>query len=62
MAISTALLRAVPGAFILNSGIGKLGLDEAKVSEALQTAHDALREARRRQDRFVSMDRVIAST
>jgi len=28
MKLSTALLRAVPGAFILNSGIGKLGLDE----------------------------------
>ena len=27
MALSTALLRAVPGAFILNSGIGKLGMD-----------------------------------
>jgi hypothetical protein len=26
MSISTAILRAVPGAFILNSGIGKLGL------------------------------------
>lgn len=28
----------------------KLGLDEAKVSEALQTAHDALREARQADD------------
>lgn len=28
MKLSTALLRAVPGAFILNSGIGKLGMDE----------------------------------
>lgn len=27
MALSTAILRAVPGAFILNSGIGKLGMD-----------------------------------
>src|SRR5699024_12145752 len=26
MSLSTAVLRAVPGAFILNSGIGKLGL------------------------------------
>ena len=26
MSLSTAILRAVPGAFILNSGIGKLGL------------------------------------
>lgn len=28
MRLDTALLRAVPGAFILNSGIGKLGMDE----------------------------------
>lgn len=27
MSLSTAVLRAVPGAFILNSGIGKLGMD-----------------------------------
>lgn len=27
MSLSTAILRAVPGAFILNSGIGKLGMD-----------------------------------
>lgn len=27
MSITNAILRAVPGAFILNSGIGKLGLD-----------------------------------
>ena len=27
MALSTAILRAVPGAFILNSGIGKLGME-----------------------------------
>ena len=28
MNLSSAILRAVPGAFILNSGIGKLGMDE----------------------------------
>lgn len=28
--LSTAVLRAVPGAYILNSGIGKIGLDPAK--------------------------------
>ncbi|MBB5833107.1 DoxX family protein [Brachybacterium aquaticum] len=27
MSLSTAILRAVPGAFILNSGIGKIGMD-----------------------------------
>ncbi|MGP9536513.1 hypothetical protein ACT3SP_00780 [Brachybacterium sp. AOP43-C2-M15] len=35
MALSTAVLRAVPGAFILNSGIGKLGLP-AEAAESLQ--------------------------
>ncbi|MGO2035669.1 MAG: hypothetical protein ACTH2U_04260 [Brevibacterium sp.] len=35
MTISTALLRAVPGAFILNSGIGKLGMD-ADTAKGLQ--------------------------
>lgn len=29
MSIANLVLRAVPGAFILNSGIGKLGMDEA---------------------------------
>jgi len=28
MRLSNAVLRAVPGAFILNSGIGKLGMDD----------------------------------
>lgn len=32
MALSTAILRAVPGAFILNSGIGKLGMDPQTAS------------------------------
>ncbi|MEE1618425.1 hypothetical protein [Brachybacterium sp. J153] len=35
MALSTAILRAVPGAFILNSGISKLGMD-AGTAEALR--------------------------
>ena len=35
MSLSTAVLRAVPGAFILNSGIGKLGLP-AEVAAGLQ--------------------------
>ena len=35
MSLSTAVLRAVPGAFILNSGIGKLNLP-AEVAEGLQ--------------------------
>lgn len=35
MSLSTAVLRAVPGAFILNSGIGKLGMP-AEMAEALQ--------------------------
>lgn len=35
MRISNAVLRAVPGAFILNSGIGKLGID-AETASALQ--------------------------
>ena len=38
MKISTALLRAVPGAFILNSGIGKLGLDEGSAAGLQQMA------------------------
>ncbi|GAA1485175.1 hypothetical protein [Brachybacterium fresconis] len=35
MSLSTAVLRAVPGAFILNSGIGKLNLP-AEMAEGLQ--------------------------
>ena len=35
MSLSTAVLRAVPGAFILNSGIGKLNLP-AEMAESLQ--------------------------
>ncbi|WP_114854035.1 DoxX family membrane protein [Brachybacterium sp. YJGR34] len=35
MSLSTTILRAVPGAFILNSGIGKLGLP-AEAAEGLQ--------------------------
>ena len=35
MSLSTAILRAVPGAFILNSGIGKLGMD-AQTAEAMR--------------------------
>ncbi|GAA1853898.1 hypothetical protein [Brevibacterium marinum] len=38
MQISTALLRAVPGAFILNSGIGKLGIDEESAAGLQQMA------------------------
>ncbi|MGO2816107.1 MAG: hypothetical protein ACTICI_13785 [Brevibacterium aurantiacum] len=38
MRLDTALLRAVPGAFILNSGIGKLGLDEASAAGLQQMA------------------------
>lgn len=38
MKLSTALLRAVPGAFILNSGIGKLGLDEESSAGLQQMA------------------------
>lgn len=38
MKLSTALLRAVPGAFILNSGIGKLGLDEESAGGLQQMA------------------------
>ena len=38
MKLSTALLRAVPGAFILNSGIGKLGLDEESAAGLQQMA------------------------
>ena len=38
MQLSTALLRAVPGAFILNSGIGKLGLDEESAAGLQQMA------------------------
>src|SRR5699024_2538293 len=36
--LSTALLRAVPGAFILNSGIGKLGMDEETAAGLQQMA------------------------
>ncbi|APX33380.1 hypothetical protein BH708_12385 [Brachybacterium sp. P6-10-X1] len=35
MSLSTAVLRAIPGAFILNSGIGKLNLP-AEMAESLQ--------------------------
>ena len=35
MSLSTAILRAVPGAFILNSGIGKLGMP-AEMAAGLQ--------------------------
>ena len=35
MSLSTAILRAVPGAFILNSGIGKLGMS-AEAAEGMQ--------------------------
>ena len=38
MKLSTALLRAAPGAFILNSGIGKLGLDEDSAAGLQQMA------------------------
>ncbi|MDN5808174.1 MAG: hypothetical protein L0I80_06705 [Brevibacterium sp.] len=38
MQLSTALLRAVPGAFILNSGIGKLGIDEESAAGLQQMA------------------------
>lgn len=38
MKLDTALLRAVPGAFILNSGIGKLGMDEGTATYLQQTA------------------------
>ncbi|UVI36694.1 hypothetical protein [Brevibacterium spongiae] len=38
MKITNALLRAVPGAFILNSGIGKLGLDEESAAGLQQMA------------------------
>ena len=38
MKLSTALLRAVPGAFILNSGIGKLGMDEETAAGLQQMA------------------------
>ncbi len=38
MRLDTALLRAVPGAFILNSGIGKLGLDEESAAGLQQMA------------------------
>lgn len=36
MRIGNALLRALPGAFILNSGIGKLGMDE-ETAKGLQS-------------------------
>ena len=35
MNLSSAILRAVPGAFILNSGIGKLGMS-AEAAEGMQ--------------------------
>lgn len=38
MKLDTALLRAIPGAFILNSGIGKLGMDEGTATYLQQTA------------------------
>lgn len=38
MKLDTALLRAVPGAFILNSGIGKLGIDEESAGGLQQMA------------------------
>lgn len=38
MKLDTALLRAVPGAFILNSGIGKLGMDEDSAAGLQQMA------------------------
>ena len=38
MRLNTAVLRAVPGAFILNSGIGKLGMDEETAKGLQQTA------------------------
>lgn len=38
MRLDTALLRAVPGAFILNSGIGKLGMDEESAAGLQQMA------------------------
>ncbi|WP_309131221.1 hypothetical protein [Brevibacterium sp.] len=38
MKLNTAVLRAVPGAFILNSGIGKLGMDEETAKGLQETA------------------------
>lgn len=35
MSLTNTILRAVPGAFILNSGLGKLGMD-AQTAEAMQ--------------------------
>lgn len=35
MSLTNTILRAVPGAFILNSGIGKLGMD-AQTAESMQ--------------------------
>ena len=35
MSLTNTILRAVPGAFILNSGIGKLGMD-AETAESMQ--------------------------
>lgn len=37
MRLSNAILRAIPGAFILNSGIGKIGMPK-EMAEALQSA------------------------
>ncbi|RBP64959.1 hypothetical protein DFO66_10565 [Brevibacterium sanguinis] len=38
MKLNTAVLRAIPGAFILNSGIGKLGMDEETAKGLQDTA------------------------
>lgn len=38
MTIANAVLRAVPGAFVLNSGIGKLGIDEGTAGYLQQAA------------------------
>ena len=38
MRLDTALRRGVPGAFVLNSGIGKLGLDEESAAGLQQMA------------------------
>ncbi|MCS6712295.1 DoxX family membrane protein [Brachybacterium sp. EF45031] len=42
LGISTAILRAVPGAFILNSGIGKLGMDEGTATYLQEAAAKGL--------------------
>lgn len=38
MSIANLVLRAVPGAFVLNSGIGKLGMDEGTAAYLQQAA------------------------